>query len=328
MSTFWNPVNIREINEDLGHRATCCGITGRGVRCRNRIKAKVLRQGREKLSNLAGAPFNAQTLQPILQDIATHFLCARWHRGGQAEQVSRRWYDAATRNHFDGNIVLEYATAPTQDEDDLLQPTLHQRDQDASYYSSPAEVMLPQGIQPYVSTAMLRANNVPWDVSPEQPAIVSSIANILAGTQDLELHHLTVSHEASDIHCTFCLAEDGEPTDENIILRCQRCHAISHLSCMEAWLEQCDAGFETSCCVCRSQGALDAFVRLGLRTATSPTSTSMDEDIDRTHDSQLGGSLLTENRSAHALVHHVEPRRSARLARNVSATPLRRSLRL
>ena len=144
--------------------------------------------------------------------------------------------------------MLEYATALTQEDDDLPQPSIHQQGQDASYNSSPAEVMPPQAIQPYVSIAVLRANNVPWAVSPEQPAIVSSIANILAGTQDLELHHLTVSNEVSDIYCTFCLAEDGEPTDENVIFQCQQCHALSHLSCMEAWLGQRGTGFETCCC--------------------------------------------------------------------------------
>ena len=134
MSTFRSPVGISEIKDEIGNQNTCCGITGRGVRCKNKIKAKVIRQGHEKLSNLARAPFHAQNLQRKLHDTAAHFLCVRWHRGGQAEQVSRRWYDGATSNHFDGKVVLEYATASMQGKNGLLQPPVHQRGQEVWYF--------------------------------------------------------------------------------------------------------------------------------------------------------------------------------------------------
>ncbi|KAJ5267917.1 hypothetical protein N7478_010725 [Penicillium angulare] len=306
MSTFWNPVSVCEIGEDLAHQATCCGITERGARCKNRISAKMLKQ---------------------------------WHRDRQADQVSRRWYDAAVRNQLGSNVVLEHATTLSHEESDLRQPATHQLDHGVSYDTSETERELPQAIQPYVSPAMLRANNVPWAVSPVQPAIVS-VANILAGIQDLELHCLAVSHDVNDIHCTFCLAEDGDTTDENVILRCRQCHALSHLSCMELWLDQRDTGFGTSCCVCRSNGALDALIRpIRRRTDTGSASAStVDRNIGTVHDCRLGNSLPTEDtttsqgriaRSPRAPARHEQPRRSARLTRNVDSTaPLRRSTRL
>ncbi|KAJ5100888.1 hypothetical protein N7456_006940 [Penicillium angulare] len=337
MSTLWNPVSVCEIGEDLSRLATCCGITEQGARCKNRISAKVLKQGKEKLRSLARAPFHAQTLQPILHNIATHFLCSRWHRDRQVDQVSRRWYDAAVRNQLGSNVVLEHATTLSHEESDLRQPATHQLDHGVSYDTSETERELPQAIQPYVSPAMLRANNVPWAVSPAQPAI-ASVANILAGTQDLELHCLAVSHDVNDIHCTFCLAEDGDTTDENVILRCQQCHALSHLSCMELWLEQRNTGFDTSCCVCRSQGALDALIRPIRRRTNSASALMVDRDIGTGHNSQLEDTLPTEDsttsqgriaRSPRAPARHEQPRRSARLTRNVSSTaPLRRSTRL
>jgi hypothetical protein len=57
---------------------------------------------------------------------------------------------------------------------------------------------------------MLRTNSVPWHVSLAQPAILTSVANVWAGVQDLTLKSLTLSHEVDDIHCVFCLAEDED----------------------------------------------------------------------------------------------------------------------
>ncbi|KAJ5267217.1 hypothetical protein N7478_010025 [Penicillium angulare] len=337
MSTFWNPVSVFEIGEDLAHQATCCGITEQGARCKNRISAKMLKQGEEKLRSLARAPFHAQTLQPILHNIAIHFLCSRWHRDRQADQVSRHWYDAAVRNQLGSNVVLEHATTLSHEESDLRQPATHQLDRGVSYDTSETERELPQAIQPYVSPAMLRANNVPWVVSPAQPAI-ASVANISAGTQDLELHRLAVSHNVNGIHCTFCLAEDGDTTDENVILRCQQCHALSHLSCMELWLGQRDTGFDTSCCVCRSNGALDALIRPIRRRTASASALMVDRNIGTGHNLQLEDTLPTEDsttsqgritRSPRAPARREQPRRSARLTRDArSIAPPRRSTRL
>ncbi|KAJ5100942.1 hypothetical protein N7456_006994 [Penicillium angulare] len=337
MSTFWNPVSVCEIGEDLAHQTTCRGITERGARCKNRISAKTLNQEKENLRSLAQAPFHAQTLQPILHNIATHFLCSRWHRDRQADQVSRRWYDAAVRNQLGSNVVLELATTLSHEESDLRQTETHQLDHGVSYDTSETERELPLAIQPYVFSAMLRANNVPWAVSPTQPAI-ASVANILAGTQDLELHCLAVSHDMNEIHCTFCLAEDGDTTDENVILRCQQCHALSHLSCMELWLEQRDTGFDTSCCVCRCQGALDALIRPIRRRNNSASALMINRDRGTGHDVHLENTLSTEHsttsqgrisRSPRTPPQREQPRRSTRLARRVRGTaPLRRSTRL
>jgi hypothetical protein len=95
---------------------------------------------------------------------------------------------------------------------------------------------------------MLRTNSVPWHVSPAQPAILTSVANIWAGVQDLTLKDLTLSDQVDDIHCVFCLAEDDDLANESVILRCQ-CKALFHLACAEEWLEKRSTGFGTSCCV-------------------------------------------------------------------------------
>jgi hypothetical protein len=84
---------------------------------------------------------------------------------------------------------------------------------------------------------MLRTNSVPWHVSPARPAVLTLVANVWAGVQDLTLKYLTLSDEVDDIHCVFCLAKDEDLANESVSLRCQ-CKALSHLACAEEWLEK------------------------------------------------------------------------------------------
>jgi hypothetical protein len=47
----------------------------------------------------------------------------------------------------------------------------------------------------------------------------------------------------------FCLADDEDHANESVVLRCDQCRALAHLSCAEEWLEKRRTGFGTSCCV-------------------------------------------------------------------------------
>ena len=96
----------------------------------------------------------------------------------------------------------------------------------------------PSWIAPYITTAMLRANNVPWRVSPAQPAILPFFTNIWAGVQDLTIQSVTSSDKVDNIHCVFCLDEEGDQVDERVILRCVECRGLSHLACLEEWLKK------------------------------------------------------------------------------------------
>ncbi|CAI7611475.1 unnamed protein product [Penicillium viridicatum] len=125
-----------------------------------------------------------------------------------------------------------------------------------------------QSINPFVTAEMLRTNSVPWQVSPARPAILTSVTNIWAGVQDLTLRSLSLSEELENIHCVFYLAEDEEQAHECVILRCDQCRALSHLSCAEEWLENRRIGFGISCCACRNEGTLDELIR-PLRVASS-----------------------------------------------------------
>jgi hypothetical protein len=85
---------------------------------------------------------------------------------------------------------------------------------------------------------MLQTNSVPWSVSPDQPAILSSASNVWAGVQDLTLQSFGPNQEVDtinvdNIYCVFCLSDDEDHANERVILRCRECTSLCHLSCAE-----------------------------------------------------------------------------------------------
>jgi len=222
------------------------------------------------MADLSRTTFDLAGLQSSLCKIAKSFLCKRWHREEQASQLARRWYEVAIRNqahaYGDPEFTLSSADSPAvprqtqftsrgphEESGRTLQEPLQHSDWDAS----PADSLNDPDIfnhgqsraAPYITTAMLRANSVPWHVSPAQPAILSFVTNIWAGVQDLTLHSVTPCDEVDNIHCMFCLDEEGNQVDERVILRCVECRGLSHLACTEGWLRKRRTGRGSSCCI-------------------------------------------------------------------------------
>ncbi|OQE10569.1 hypothetical protein PENFLA_c089G04837 [Penicillium flavigenum] len=177
-------------------------------------------------------PFDLSTLQSKLCDIAKEFLCARWHRQRQAEQVGQQWYEAAVRNQarvpHDSRVASPSVVHPNQRQ----MSSVSRRRLTGSGNTDRSR---PHGLRQDLPVRL--STNPEPSVSPAQPAILTSVANIWAGVQDLTLKDLTLSDEFDDIHCVFCLAEDDDLANESVILRCQ-CKALSHLACAEEWLEK------------------------------------------------------------------------------------------
>ncbi|OQE07150.1 hypothetical protein PENFLA_c178G06630 [Penicillium flavigenum] len=342
----WNPFAVCGIPH--GGPVSCCGVTKKGEPCKNSVKVQDTKIGHQKLTTLSREPFDLSTLQSKLCDIARVFLCARWHRQRQADQVGQRWYEAAIRNQArvpHGSRVATPSIAhpgqrqmssvsrsrPASGNTDRSPHGLRQ-DPPVPLSTNPEPV---QPFNPFVTSTMLRTNSVPWHVSPAQPAILTSVANIWAGVQDLTLKDLTLSDQVDDIHCVFCLAEDEDLANESVGLRCQ-CKALSHLACAEEWLEKRSTGFETSCCVCRNEGPLDALIR-PIRAQSSDAErelatirNSSPNDPSRSQLRQR--SVGPQGRSVEQSVEN-GPRRSARLGAHLprgpsTSAPPRRSARL
>jgi hypothetical protein len=252
----WNPFVVCEIEvSPNGSPGFCCGMTKRGALCKNSVKFEDTKIGHQKLNILAREPFELSTLQSKLWAVAKEFLCARWHRQRQAEQVGQQWYEAAVRNQarvpHGSRVVTPSIVHPRQRQ---MSPASSRRLAESDNRQVP---MVPlstsaapvQSINPFVTAEMLRTTSVSWHVSPARPAILTSVTNIWAGVQHLSLQNLSLSEDVNDIHCVFCLAEDEEQAKECVILRCNQCRALAHLSCAEEWLEKRCTGFSTSCCV-------------------------------------------------------------------------------
>ncbi|OGE46456.1 hypothetical protein PENARI_c249G07069, partial [Penicillium arizonense] len=302
-------------------------MTKKGEPCKNSIKVEDNKTGHQKLTTLAREPFDLSTLQSKLCDVARDFLCARWHRQRQADQIGQQWYEAAVRNQARVPHGSRMASPSVTEQPAQRQTSSASRRRPVSDNTDPSPrgprqdppVRLstnPEPVQPFnpfVTSAMLRTNSVPWRVSPAQPAILASVANIWAGFQELTLQSLTPSEEVDSIHCVFCLADDEDHANEHVILRCGQCTSLCHLSCAEEWLEKRDTGFGTSCCVCRNEGALDALIR-PLRIPSSDAEThsvltASDSSPTGGPSARLAGAHLPRDPSISAPL-----RRSARLS--------------
>jgi hypothetical protein len=274
-SSLWDPLVICEIEVGpLGQRSLCCGITANGSPCRNLVKIKDINQGHQKMTDLSRIPFGLAALQASLCEIAKNFLCKRWHRDRQADRMGQRWYEAAVRNQAQAHSAAADTPSsppapavPRQTRSAFRRgPSESDRvhrlvDQHSDHHSGrealPARFWADSGptervgrpAHLYVTAAMLRANTVPWRVTPAQPAILSLTPNSWAGGQDFTLHEVTCSHEVDNIHCVFCLAEDENRVDESVVLRCVRCKGLAHLACTQEWLEKRETGHGTSCCI-------------------------------------------------------------------------------
>ncbi|CAG8408881.1 unnamed protein product [Penicillium salamii] len=340
----WNPFLVCQIEvSPNGGPGFCCGMTKKGAPCKNSIKLEDTKLGHQKLNSLTREPFQLSTLQPKLCAIAKEFLCARWHRQRQAEQVGQQWYEAAVRNQaripHDSRVVTPSIVHPRQRQTSSasrrrLVESDNRQDPTVPLSTSPAPV---QSINPFVTAEMLRTNSVSWHVSPARPAILTSVTNIWAGVQDLSLQNLSLSEDVDEIHCVFCLAEDEEQATECVILRCDQCRAQAHLSCAEEWLEKRRAGFGTSCCVCRNEGSLDALIRpVRVPSASEPSANREPVTVRNSAPNEPRQSQLPQRStgSPRVSVEQSGPRRSARVAgahlprEPSTSAPLRRSARL
>ncbi|KAI1829877.1 hypothetical protein CBS147337_9256 [Penicillium roqueforti] len=269
----WNPFSVCEIPHS--RCGSCCGMTKKGEPCKNSIKVEDTKIGHQKLTALSREPFDLSNLQSKLCDVARDFLCARWHRQQQAEQLGQQWYEAAVRNqarvpHRSRMVspsAMEHQSQRQISSASRRRPASDNTDRSPHGFRQDPPVHLSTNSEPvqplnsYVTSTMLRRNSVPWHVSPARPAILLSATNLLAGFQNLTLQSLTPSEEVDSIHCVFCLSEDEDHANERVILRCRRCTSLCHLSCAEEWLDKQRTGYGTSCCVCRNEGALDAVIR-------------------------------------------------------------------
>lgn len=152
----------------------------KGAYCKLYLTENDIDEGRNKLKAPARRPFDISDLQFILCDIASRFLCRRWHRTRQADQIGQQWYDAAVRHqtiHSIRDMLRENSSpvpAPMRSE------TSHTR---------------------IVTRDMLRNNRVPWQISTTHPATYS----VNGGSHLLQLKSFNEWPVSEDRDCLICL---------------------------------------------------------------------------------------------------------------------------
>ena len=250
---LWDPSVVCQ----MGPLETCCGITKKGNACKLTVKKETLKEGRRKLSNLAKSPFDFSTLDSELNDIVSFFLCKKWHRSRQQNDVKQRWFNAAVRNQTQAQTsprrgfspsTAEFSDSqeglPGAIEPDVLSTLMwdvHQITSPELFTSTRIGSSQPPGRE--VTADMLTTNRVPWDVSPDDPAVLS-VSNEYGGVHSIQLHTFCQGYCPDGEKCPVCFEEES---DTPIILQCDTCKGVVHLECMEGWLAHRLPGNNTSC---------------------------------------------------------------------------------
>ena len=262
-SLVWNPLAMLLGSEPEEQDAFCRGTTKSNTCCKNRIKRCDVKKGRQELRTLGESPLNLTNLQITLVSIAENFLCKRWHRQSQAKNLGKSWFEVAQRSQHLSHVYqrrsalrLEaeapHRSAPvgrrsaSRPEQNVQQPPARRErigqmslgeDQAATSVHLGADPVTSPRERQFITAAMLRRNQVPWEISDWSPAVLS-VANDAAGQQILKLRSFeqnpSVQSGDGEVECCICLDENN---DEPVMLQCPSCSFHVHLDCMENWLK-------------------------------------------------------------------------------------------
>jgi hypothetical protein len=223
----------------LGKLRPVVALPSKEISCKLIVKNETLKEGCHKLNNLARGPFVPPTLDSQLSDLVSFVLYKQWHRERQNNDIKQRRFDAAVRNQADvqesprqlfPQIIAEEIDGPQQEpastalEPDEFAPIWGV---DAAFPRLPAstwlEVSRPPGGD--VTPGMLTMNRAPWDVSPDDPAILS-IHNEYGGLRSLQIHTVRQEPCSDGERCPICFEGDS---DVIFVLQCGICKGVVHL---------------------------------------------------------------------------------------------------
>ncbi|KAJ5655013.1 hypothetical protein N7490_002016 [Penicillium lividum] len=210
--------------------------------------------GVKKLNDLSCDPFDLGLLYTRLQGIVPHFLCARWHRRLQVDNVRERWEAAAIRNQAQVNTPQ-----PTlREERELLPEARHNMERTRLNTSmspgrpDPARPTTDAGPlesshlsgQRMIET-LLREEGAPLNLSGDYLTVLS-IEREEGDEILLCLKDFRPTSSLEDETCGICLEVEQ---NDSLVLKCGRCTSCVHLGCMSTWLQSLSPGSKSSCVV-------------------------------------------------------------------------------
>ncbi|KAH8430029.1 uncharacterized protein LDX57_007700 [Aspergillus melleus] len=101
-----------------------------------------------------------------------------------------------------------------------------------------------------MSVEVLRRRDVPFNVTPSQPAEVNLGPSNAPNGTDASLILRSIGQEQPRQAC--CICTEIQSPEEPVSLTCERCKTHIHLSCMESWLQSLPRG-NSYCPVCREK---------------------------------------------------------------------------
>jgi hypothetical protein len=95
-----------------------------------------------------------------------------------------------------------------------------------------------------VSVEMLRRKQIPFEVSPDSPALVAFETWDGPVPPAILLRSINQDRSNSDRECTIC---HGTSAEDTVYLKCEQCRTDIHLQCMESWLEARSTSIDFDC---------------------------------------------------------------------------------
>jgi hypothetical protein len=241
---------------------TCSGFTKQGAPCKLRVRNMRIKEAHWMLNSLARDPLDVSMLQSKLREIVPLLLCKRWHQD-QADKICREWYLATCSQEprVLGRNLVSSTSVGEEDRDSRpgFRDIVDQQDTvplfmagedvgNVDLHTPPPSPRSPmhrptgQGI----SCETLRRRQVPWEVSPAQPATLM-VENKHGASHSIQIRTFEDFEDGtqiSDMDCYICYDEDQE---ESVLLRCEDCSRHFHLRCMEDFLGNCSRQTSYTC---------------------------------------------------------------------------------
>jgi hypothetical protein len=230
MDGRWNPIIACGMPDPQGV-VTCLGHTKANNRCKNPISKESRNDAFHLVQLLAQRPAGDDLL-PTLGKIARLLLCKRYHRHDEDKQVKplvKEWYDAACASGMGRRQRL------ASNSDSGRIGSRSHREYFTSRWSPQTRT---------VSVEMLRRKQVPFEVSPDSPALVVVETWDRAVAPAILLRSISQDQNNGGRECSIC---HGTSAEDTVYLKCEQCRTDIHLQCMESWLQARSTSIDFDC---------------------------------------------------------------------------------
>ncbi|KAH8430087.1 RING finger protein [Aspergillus melleus] len=257
MAFTWDPIDAYGI-PDPRVVTTCIGLRKDKQKCNNQVARDSRDLALTFLDDLAEHAPSPSVLQQKLSKVSHLLLCRRNHQN-QAPALVKAWLREYQRRRPAVLVPDRHATGSRHDPVDLaLEPP-----SPMTIDSAPPR---PEAQQ--MSVEVLRREDVPFSVSPSQPAEVILGPSNSPNGRDASLVLRSIGQGQPSQAC--CICTEIQTPEEPVSLTCERCKTHIHLSCMESWLQSLPRG-NSYCPVCREKRRYNAVYTSGMAADRGPS---------------------------------------------------------